>query len=44
MFIIYQPEDDRVLLFLKKEDNKSWYPELSDGLETEEEEEEGNPS
>ncbi|XP_061182418.1 uncharacterized protein LOC133190747 [Saccostrea echinata] len=31
-------EDDRVILYLNKQENKSWYPELESGLETEEEE------
>ncbi|KAL4235883.1 hypothetical protein ACF0H5_004272 [Mactra antiquata] len=33
-------DDDRVLLFLCKKQNKSWYPELDNGLETAEDEEE----
>ncbi|WAR24797.1 hypothetical protein MAR_038466 [Mya arenaria] len=36
----HEVEDDRVLLFLRKLQNKSWYPELDNGLETAEEEEE----
>ncbi|XP_062576756.1 uncharacterized protein LOC134238649 [Saccostrea cucullata] len=33
-----QVEDGRVILYLNKLENKSWYPELESGLETEEEE------
>ena len=36
----HKVEDDRVLLFLSKKQDKSWYPELESGLETAEEEEE----
>ncbi|KAK3090528.1 hypothetical protein FSP39_012511 [Pinctada imbricata] len=36
----YEVDEDRVLLFLKKNEDKSWYPELESGLETAEEEEE----
>ncbi|XP_048763264.2 uncharacterized protein LOC125671532 [Ostrea edulis] len=31
-------EDDRLVLYLKKKENKSWYPELESGLETQEDE------
>nr|XP_022319364.1 uncharacterized protein LOC111122098 [Crassostrea virginica] len=34
-------EDDRVVLYLNKKEDRSWYPELESGLETEEEEGEG---
>jgi hypothetical protein len=45
LFFESQVDEDRVLLFLSKKQNKSWYPELDNGLETaEEEEEEGNQS
>ncbi|XP_052087812.1 uncharacterized protein LOC127724762 [Mytilus californianus] len=36
----FKAEEDRVLLFLSKTQDKSWYPELESGLETAEEEEE----
>lgn len=38
--LFLQVEEDRVLLFLSKKQDKSWYPELESGLETAEEEEE----
>ncbi|XP_060576740.1 uncharacterized protein LOC132734058, partial [Ruditapes philippinarum] len=41
----HEVDEDRVLLFLSKKQNKSWHPELENGLETaKEEEEEGNQS
>lgn len=39
VLILSQVEEDRVLLFLSKKQNKSWYPELDNGLETAEDEE-----
>ncbi|CAG2209541.1 Interleukin-1 receptor-associated kinase 1-binding protein 1 [Mytilus edulis] len=36
----FKAEEDRVLLFLSKTQDKSWYPELESGLETAEDEEE----
>ena len=38
LVLYYQVEDDRVLLFLCKLQNKSWYPELENGLDIAEEE------
>jgi len=38
--VLFQVEDNRVLLYLNKRQNKSWYPHLQNGLETAEEEEE----
>ena len=38
--VTFQVDDDRILLYLCKRQDKSWYPELDDGLETAEEEEE----
>ena len=38
--LIFQLDDDRILLYLCKRQDKSWYPELDNGLETAEEEEE----
>ncbi|XP_064607350.1 uncharacterized protein LOC135471870 [Liolophura sinensis] len=35
-----EPDKDRVLLFLHKSEDKSWYPELENGLEMEEDQEE----
>lgn len=40
MYLYLQAEEDRVLLFLSKTQDKSWYPELESGLETAEDEEE----
>ncbi|XP_033738637.1 uncharacterized protein LOC117326121 [Pecten maximus] len=34
----FEVDTDRILLFLCKADDSSWYPELDEGLETEEEE------
>ncbi|XP_069127266.1 uncharacterized protein [Argopecten irradians] len=34
----FEADTDRILLFLCKADDSSWYPELDNGLETEEEE------
>ncbi|KAJ8306609.1 hypothetical protein KUTeg_017154 [Tegillarca granosa] len=36
-FLLAQPDEDRVLLFLNKKQDKSWYPEMESGLEMEEE-------
>ena len=41
---VFQVDEDRVLLYLCKKQNKSWYPELDNGLETAEEEEEQEQS
>lgn len=39
LYNVLQVEEDRVLLFLNKAQDRSWYPELESGLETAEEEE-----
>ena len=38
-FALLQVDDDRVLVFLCKRQDKSWYPEVQNGLETAEEDE-----